>query len=124
MTTAEAREILEAAELAPEIKEKLLDKLEKHGLSASVQEAINKAIDQAVKAIEGDLARLADLETDAPDNPVEISFAQKLMNQAFEKYENEVDQIEHAVHQTTKSAAKKKDAEKIKKLKAQIQEEK
>lgn len=124
MTTAEAREILEAAELSPEIKEKLLDKLEKHGLTTAVQEAINKAIDQAVKAIEGDLARLADLESDVPDNPVEVSFAQKLMNQAFEKYENEVDQIEHAVHQTTKSAAKKKDADKIKKLKAQIQEEK
>lgn len=123
MTTVEAREILEAAELAPEVKEKLLDKLEKHGLNASVQEAINKAIDVAVKAIEGDLAKLSDLESDLPDNPVEVSFAQKMMNQAFEKYEDEVDEIEHAVHQTVKSAVKKRDADAIKKVKAQIQKD-
>lgn len=123
MTTAEAKELLEAADLASDVKEKLLDKLEKRGLTSDVQTAITKAIDVAVKSIETDLARLSDLESDVPDNPVELSFAQKMMNQAFEKYEDEVDQIEHAVHQTTKSAAKKKDADAIKKVKAQIQKD-
>lgn len=123
MTTAEAKELLEAADLAPEVKEKLLDKLEKRGLTSDVQVAITKAIDVAVKSIEADLARLGTLESDLPDNPVEVSFAQKMMNQAFEKYEDEVDQIDHAVTQTTKSAAKKKDAAAIQKVKTQIQKD-
>lgn len=124
MTTAEAKELLEAADLPPEVKEKLLDKLEKRGLTSDVQAAINKAIDQAVKSIEHDLARLSDLESDVPDNPMEMSFAQKMMDAAFQKYEEEVDQIEHAVNQTVKKSSKKKDDTRIKKLQAQLKEEK
>lgn len=123
MTTAEAKEILEAADLPDEVKQKLLDKVEKHGLTPDVQTAISKAIDIAVRAIEHDLAKMADLEVDTPDNVMEVSMAQKMMDAAFEKYENEVDQIEHAVQQTTTSGAKKKDAAQIKKLKKTLQQD-
>lgn len=121
MTTSEAKELLEAADLQTDTKERLLEKLDKKGLTPEIQSAINKAIDEAVRAIEVDLAELADL--DIPDNPLEMSMAQRMMNAAFMKYEDEVDAIDERVHKVAKNGSKKADDEKIKRITTALKEE-